>query len=89
MTTSGRPAYGNLAGHPFGVNAKWLQTNIQAAARFNKPWSNAQDRRHSIDAHPHDWAGSMTLSFLPIKDGNTSIMCNHYQIAFLLPDLQQ
>jgi hypothetical protein len=22
MTTSGRPAYGNLAGHPFGVNAK-------------------------------------------------------------------
>jgi len=25
MTTSGRPAYGNLAGHPFGVNAKWLQ----------------------------------------------------------------
>jgi len=27
MTTSGRPAYGNLAGHPFGVNAKWLQTN--------------------------------------------------------------
>jgi len=29
MTTSGRPAYGNLAGHPFGVNAKWLQTNKQ------------------------------------------------------------
>jgi len=27
MTTSGWPAYGNLAGHPFGVNAKWLQTN--------------------------------------------------------------
>ena len=27
MTTSGRPAYDNLAGHPFGVNAKWLQTN--------------------------------------------------------------
>jgi len=27
MTTSGRPAYGNLAGHPFGVTAKWLQTN--------------------------------------------------------------
>jgi len=27
MTTSDRPAYGNLAGHPFGVNATWLQTN--------------------------------------------------------------
>jgi len=27
MTTSGRPACGNLAGHPFGVNAQWLQTH--------------------------------------------------------------
>jgi len=33
MTTSGRPAYGNLAGHlPLGVNAKWLQTNNHATA---------------------------------------------------------
>jgi len=45
-------------------------------------------RRHSIDAHFHDGAGSVSLSFLPIKDGNTSIMCNHYQILFLLHDSQ-
>ena len=33
MTTSGRPAYGNLVGHlPSGVNAKWLQTNKQTEA---------------------------------------------------------
>jgi len=28
------------------------------------------------------------VSSLPIMDGNTSIMCNQYQIAFVLPDLQ-
>ena len=61
---------------------------LTATARFNKPWSKAQDCRHSIDAHFHDGAGSVSLSVLPIKDGNTSIMCNNYQITFLLPNLQ-
>jgi len=42
----------------------------------------------SVDAHFQDGAGSMLLSLLPIKGGNTSIMCIHYQIAFLLLDLQ-
>ena len=59
-----------------------------AGARFDKPWSKAQDCRHSIDAHFHDGAGSVTLFLLPSQDGNNSIMCNHYQIAFWLTDLQ-
>jgi len=69
---------------------KWPKLSIwtlTATARFNKPWSKAQDRRHSVDTHFHDGAGSVSPSFLPIKDGYTSIRCNHYQIAFLLPDL--
>ena len=42
----------------------------------------------SVDTHFQDGAGSVSLSLLPIKDGNTSIMCIHYQIGFWLPDFQ-
>jgi len=42
----------------------------------------------SVDAHFQDRAGSVLLSLVSIKGGNTSIMCIHYQITFLLPDLQ-
>jgi len=41
-----------------------------------------------IDAHFQDGAGSVVLPVLFIPGGNTSIMCIHYQIAFLLSDLQ-
>ena len=41
----------------------------------------------SVDAHFQDGAEMVLLSLLPIKGGNTSIMCIHYQMAFLLPDL--
>jgi len=43
----------------------------------------------SVDAHFQDGAGSMLRSLLPIQGGNTSIMCIHYQIEFLIPDLQE
>jgi len=61
---------------------------LTATARFDIPWIMSHDCWHSIDAHFHDGAGSVSLSFLPMKDGNTSIMCIPYQIVFLLPDLQ-
>ena len=60
---------------------------LTATALFNILWSKAQDRRNSLDAHSHDGAGSVSLSFLLIKDGNTSIMCSHYRIAISSPDL--
>ena len=59
-----------------------------ATARFDEPWSKVQDHQHSFDAHSHDGAGRVTGFFLPTKYGNTSIMCNHYRIGFLLPDIQ-
>ena len=48
---------------------------------------NHDQRPTIIDAHFYDGAGSMLRSFLPIKDGNTSIMSNYYQLVFLLPNL--
>jgi len=50
----------------------------------NKTWN----RWRSVDARCQDGAGSVLLALLPIKDGNTSITCIHYQIVFVLPDLQ-
>ena len=61
---------------------------VTATARFYKPWLKAQDRWHSIDSQFHDGAGSVSLSILSIKDGKTSIMCDHNQIVFLLRNLQ-
>jgi len=51
MTTSGRQADGNLAGHPFGVNAKWLQTHKQTA-EFRPVW-------HLSGKCNWDWGSSL------------------------------
>jgi len=37
MTTSGRPACGNLAGHPIGVNTKMI-TNKQSGGQAYQRW---------------------------------------------------
>jgi len=41
-----------------------------------------------VDTHFQDGASSVLHSLFPIKDAKTSIMYIHYQITFLLPDLQ-
>jgi len=78
MTTSGRPAYDNLAGHPFGVNAKWLQTNKQTnkshSARTELFFADAMSEiagLHYIESHLH----SQKLPFLD--------MHNHCQLCFM------
>jgi len=55
---------------------------------FYYPTYRTKNCWRSVDAHLHDGAGSVFLTLLPIKDANTLIMCIHYQVAFLLPDLQ-
>ena len=42
----------------------------------------------SVDSHFQDGAGSVLLSLLAKKGGNTFIMCIHYQIEFWLHNLQ-
>ena len=37
---------------------------------------------------PYNGAGSVVLTLLAINDANTLIMCIHYQVAFVLPDIQ-
>jgi len=43
MTTSGQPAYDNLAGHPFGVNAKSLLTNKQTDCPAYDIYASCED----------------------------------------------
>jgi len=57
-------------------------------SRFYYPTHRTKNHWRSIDAHFQDGAGSVFLTLLPIKDANTLIMRIHYQVAFLLPDLQ-
>ena len=57
-------------------------------SRFYYPTYRTKNRWRSIDGHFEDGVGSVFLTLLPIKDANTLIMCIHYQVAFLLPDLQ-
>jgi len=54
---------------------------------LNYQTNKTYNRCCSVDAHSHDAVESILLSLLPMKDANTSIICNHYQIAFLLSDL--
>jgi len=56
-------------------------------SRFYSPTDRTKNRWRSVDAHFQDGAGSVFLTLLPIKHANTLIMCIHYQVAFLLPDL--
>jgi len=48
----------------------------------------AKNRWHSIDAHVHDGAGSMSLSHFAMKAANTLNIYSKDQIAFKLPDIQ-
>jgi len=57
-------------------------------SRFDYPTYRTKNRWPSVDAHFQDVAVSVFLTLLPIKDTNTLIMCIHYQVTFLLPDLQ-
>jgi len=56
--------------------------------RFYYLTYRTKNRWRSVDAHFQDGAGRVFLTLLSIKDANTLIMCIHYQVAFLLPDLQ-
>jgi hypothetical protein len=42
---------------------------------------------HTVDAQFQNVVGRVLLYFWPIQAANTSIMCNHNQNNFILPDL--
>ena len=52
------------------------------------PGCMTKNHWHSSDSHFQHAVGSMSLQFLSIKMANTTIMYNHHQIHFWLPDLQ-
>jgi len=55
---------------------------------FDFQWSKAKNGWHSIDAHFHEGARSVLLSFFPVNIANILIIYNNDHIAFDLPDLQ-
>ena len=58
------------------------------ALGFDYQWWNAKNRWCSCDAHFHEGAQSVSLSFFPIKAANTLIIYKNDDITFDLPDLQ-
>jgi len=65
---------------PFSIQTQ-SKTRIQtmmATSRCDWPWWKTYNRWHSIDAHFHDGAGSVSLSCLRIKAANDLFMtiCN-------------
>ena len=48
---------------------------------------NTKNHRPSIDANIDDEVGTWSQQFLPIKAANTSIIYNHDQVNFYLPDI--
>jgi len=58
-------------------------TNLLHNYQTNLTWNHWP----TVDAHVQDGAGSVLLSLLHMKGDNTSIMCIHYEIAFLLSNL--
>jgi len=61
---------------------------ITTKADFDYPTYCTKNRWRSVDAHLQDGSGSKFLSLLPIKNAKISFICNYYQLAFWLPDLQ-
>jgi len=58
------------------------------ASHFDYPGWTVITCQHSIDAHSHAGALSVSWAFLPIKAANTLIMFRNQQIAWELPDKQ-
>jgi len=58
------------------------------ASRFDYRGWMAKNLWHSVDAHFHDGAGSVSLSLVLLKAAYSLIIYTNDQISFELPDLQ-
>ena len=67
------------------ISAKWISTTNW---KINYPRCEAKTHWRSVDAHSQDAAGSMSLSHLPIKAPNISVMHHSNQTVVQLPYLQ-
>jgi len=63
----------------------WMSTII---CQLDYPRCKTKNRRHSIDAHVQNGAGSVSLSLLHIKAAYTSFMNVCIQLLLILPKVQ-